>query len=163
MVTIDPQDYIGLTFLKGIEEDGQPFRVHVVRAIIDVEHKLKKGSVYIKFMCEVPNSTADEIPTYNKILDYINKEISEMDDDTEQLWRFHCIAAHQGPLWPTDKDWKGSTYNILIQWETGESTYEPLNLIASDDPVTCAEYAKKHGLLDKTGWKRSKQIANKGN
>jgi hypothetical protein len=30
------------------------------------------------------------------------------------------------------KDYKGSTYNVLVTWEPGESTYEPLNLIASE-------------------------------
>jgi hypothetical protein len=42
---------------------------------------------------------------------------------------------------------------VLVEWETGEITYEPLDLIASDDPVTCAEYAKKHNLLDIPGGK----------
>jgi hypothetical protein len=46
-----------------------------------------------------------------------------------------------------------------VEWETGETTYEPLDLIASDDPVTCAEYAMKHGLLDTDGWKRFRRYA----
>jgi hypothetical protein len=49
------------------------------------------------------------------------------------------------------KDYKGSTYNVLVAWETGASTYEPLDLIASDDPITCTEYALKHNLLDEPG------------
>ena len=47
----------------------------------------------------------------------------------------------------------------MVEWETGEITDEPLSLIAADDPVTCAEYAKKHDLLHLDGWKRLKQIA----
>jgi hypothetical protein len=43
---------------------------------------------------------------------------------------------------------------VLVEWETGETTYEPLDLIASDDPVTFAEYAKKNNLLEIPGWKR---------
>jgi hypothetical protein len=35
-------------------------------------------------------------------------------------------------------DYIGSTYNVLVEWETGESTYEPLDFIASDDPIPCA-------------------------
>ena len=31
-------------------------------------------------------------------------------------------------------------------------------MIAADDPVTCAEYAKKHDLLHLDGWKRLKHI-----
>jgi hypothetical protein len=47
----------------------------------------------------------------------------------------------------------------MIEWENGEITTEPLALIATDDPVTCAIYAREHGLLDKPGWKRFKNIA----
>ena len=47
----------------------------------------------------------------------------------------------------------------MVEWETGEITDEPLSLIAADDPVTCAEYAKKHDLLHLDGWKRFKHIA----
>ena len=35
----------------------------------------------------------------------------------------------------------------MVECETGEISDEPLSLIAADDPVTCAEYAKKHDLL----------------
>ena len=44
----------------------------------------------------------------------------------------------------------------MVEWETGEITEEPLSLIAADDPVTSAEYAKKHDLLHLDGWKRLK-------
>ena len=42
----------------------------------------------------------------------------------------------------------------MVEWETGELSEEPLSLIAADDFVTCAEYAKKHDLLLLDGWKR---------
>jgi hypothetical protein len=48
---------------------------------------------------------------------------------------------------------------VLVEWETGETTYDPLDLIASDDPVTCVEYAKKHNLLDIPGWKRFRRYS----
>ena len=35
-----------------------------------------------------------------------------------------------------------SKYNVQVEWETGEITFEPLSIIAADDPVTCAAYAK---------------------
>jgi hypothetical protein len=41
------------------------------------------------------------------------------------------------------------------EWENGEVSYEPLHMIAADDPVMCAIYAKDHGLLDTDGWKRT--------
>jgi hypothetical protein len=72
-----------------------------------------------------------------------------MESDTKQLFKFHHIAAHQGLLC-----WKGSSYNVVVEWETGETTYEPLNTIAANDPVPCAEYAKENNLLDTDGWKQ---------
>ena len=47
----------------------------------------------------------------------------------------------------------------MVEWESGEVTYEPLALIFKDDPITCAVYAKKHDLLDTTGWKHLKRYA----
>jgi hypothetical protein len=95
MVTIDPKDLIGRTFLMDTEDDGQRFRARVVRAVIDKEEELKKGAEYMKFICEVPNSTVDEILTYNQILDHIERDNNDLENDTEQLYKFRCIAAHQ--------------------------------------------------------------------
>jgi hypothetical protein len=113
----------------------------------------------MKFICEVPNSTADEIFTYNEILDHIEKDNNDMESDAEQLFKFCCIAAHQRPLRSSDKDWKVSSYNVLVEWETGETTYEHLMTIAADDPVTCAKYARENNLLDTEGWKQFRQLA----
>ena len=32
-------------------------------------------------------------------------------------------------------------------------------MIATDDPITCAEYASDNGLLDTLGWKRLQKFA----
>jgi hypothetical protein len=37
---------------------------------------------------------------------------------------------------------------MLVEWENGEITTEPLSVIAADNPVTCAVYAREHDLLD---------------
>ena len=65
----------------------------------------------------------------------------------QELNRFRAIIGHQGPLLASDPDWKGSKYEVQVEWETGEITFEPLSIIAADDPVTCAAYAKENDLL----------------
>jgi hypothetical protein len=40
-------------------------------------------------------------------------------------------------------DYNGLSYNVKVEWENGEITSEPLNVIATDDPVTCAIYARE--------------------
>ena len=45
--------------------------------------------------------------------------------------------------------------------ETGEITFEPLSIIAADDPVTCAAYAKENYLLALEEWRRFRSLAKK--
>ena len=71
------------------------------------------------------------------------------------------LIGHQGPLKPTDLNWKGSKFNVLVEWETGEKTYETLSVLAADAPVTCATYAIENDLLHIDGWKRSRNLAKK--
>ena len=48
-----------------------------------------------------------------------------------------------------------------VEWETGEISFEPLSIIAADDPVTCAAYAKENDLLALEGWCRFRSLAKK--
>ena len=50
---------------------------------------------------------------------------------------------------------------MLVLWENGEQTYEPLSILAKDAPVDCAKYAKKKNLLNKPGWKQFKRLAKR--
>ena len=45
----------------------------------------------------------------------------------------------------------------MIEWENGEITAEPLRAISADDPVTCADYARRNNLLDTEGWRHLKR------
>ena len=119
-----------------------------MEAIQEHENNLSKEDVRIKFRCTINDKEFEEIVLYNELLDHISKDETE-----EGLWKFKSISAHQGPLLPSDPAYRGSRYNVLVNWETGESTFEPLSTIAADDPVTCAIYAKDNGLLEEDGWR----------
>ena len=82
-------------------------------------------------------------------------------DDEAGESRFSSIDEHYGPLKKRDVEYKGSTWNVGVNWEGSEPTYEPLKLIAECDPVMCAIYAKKNGLLNLPGWKQFKNLASK--
>ena len=90
--------------------------------------------------------------SYVQILDHLDHQ-----EQHEDLYKFRAITGHQGPLSPQDENYKGSKYNVMV--ETCEITEEQLSMIAADDPVTCAEYAKKHDLLHLDGRERLKHIA----
>jgi hypothetical protein len=54
--------------------------------------------------------------------------------------------------------WSSRPTAVLVEWESGEITYKPLDMIGKDDPVTCAEYAHRMNLLITSGWKRFRHI-----
>ena len=93
----------------------------------------------------------------NELLNYI----SNSEEDNLVEWKFYKILAHEGPLPKLHPNYNGSTYNLQIEWENGKLTNEPLNIIASDNLVSCAMYSKKYDLLDKPGWKRFKALAKR--
>ena len=66
---------------------------------------------------------------------------------------FQKILDHQGPLKPGSSNYKGSAYNVKVLWEDNTETWEPLNILGKDDPVTLAKYAHEQNLLDMPGWK----------
>ena len=87
----------------------------------------------------------------------------EDNGETNIIWEFKRIKGHQGPLNKNYPDYKGSSYNVTNEWENGETTDEPLSIIAVDAPIACAKYAKKNNLLELPGWKRLQPIAKKMN
>ena len=86
------------------------------------------------------------------------RAIVEEEEPAPEVVKYNLeqILKHEGPLKPTDDGYKGCKWNVLVKWSTGEETWEPLNIIAQDTPVTCASYAKRHDLLNTPGWKRFK-------
>ena len=66
----------------------------------------------------LPTLPVDEIISYNQIIDYINKveeEKFEKKNESEELFKFNRITGHQGPLNTSDKHYKGSKYNVLME------------------------------------------------
>ena len=151
-----PDDLLGLTFLRQME-DGQTMRAKVVRKIRDTD---SENHQKIKFLIEVGDGL-DEILAYNELSDLIEQQNEAEAKGEMKIWSFKDIIGHQGPLKPSDKRYNGSTYNVLVQWEDGSETYEPLNVVIKDDPVTCARYALDHDLLDIPGWKTLKRTAKR--
>ena len=153
MANIDIPNLLGRSFLLPPEDNGER---HMAK-IIDIDDH-GQPLEDIKFLLKINKDQAEEIMSYNQLMDYIQKG-TDGEEDPDSLFKFRDIVAHQGPLESTDPNHKGSKYNVMVEWESGEVTYEPLTLISKDDPITCAVYAKKHDLLDTTGWKHLKRYA----
>ena len=146
MPIFEPTDLVGRIFLMDPSDNGEQYRAKILEAIVEDKEQLAKHPDHIKFLCSVNDEMYEEVLSYNEILDYINKQEEEAGEQAI-VWKFKRVAAHQGPLRKGDPGYNGSKYNVLIEWEDGEQTYEPLDTIAADDPVTCAIYAKENVCL----------------
>jgi hypothetical protein len=148
MPTFDPEDLLGRTFLLDHDPDGMRFRARIKHIAYDL---------WIKALISIDkgNKKIEEFITYAKHLEYIEKNEAE-EDYPKRIWKFWTIIGHQGPLMVTEPKYKGSRYNVQVKWETRETTFEPLSVISDDDPITCAIYSKKTGLLNQQGWKHLK-------
>lgn len=161
--SFDPEDLIGRSYLMDPEKNGERFRAKIIEKIIERENDVEEGLNNIgktKFLVSIEGSKQPkQIVDYNVILDHINKQMDDNPDPSEVYWKFKRIVSHQGPLQSSHPDYKGSLYNVMLEWEDGQFTYEPLKMIGADDPVTCALYAKQNNLLDAPGWKQFRGIA----
>lgn len=154
-----PMELIGKTYLGETQEDGQRFRMRIVKAIADHKANINKHPEMVKFLVQNKSKDLEQILTYQDIIEHIqNNEINDDTNINEQYLKFKNIIAHQGPLTQFDPAYKGSKYNVMVEWEDGECTYEPLSIIAEDDPISCATYGRVNGLLDSPGWKRFKRF-----
>ena len=70
-----------------------------------------------------------------------------------ELLTYSQILDHQGPLKPHDPKYHGSSCNVLVSWDDGTQTWEPLHLMANQDLVALAKYAQEHDILNMLGWK----------
>jgi hypothetical protein len=147
------EELMGRTFLFDTK-DGQKLRAQVIRKINDQDAKNHQN---IKLLCNVGDDGAEEIITYQEICDLLEEQDNQ-DRDEDRLWTFKQIVGHTGPLTYKDEKWQGSQYNVRVLWEDNTITEEPLKTFAKDDPVTVAEYANKHGLLETQGWKHLRNI-----
>jgi hypothetical protein len=131
-VIVDPQELLGCTFLMDTQEDGQRLRACIIECISNHEANVCHSDDHVKFRISVNEDEYKEIITYNELMDFIDKN----QENDAIVWQFRCIVGHQGPLLWHDKDYNGSRFNVLVEWENGEITTEPLSVIAADNPVT---------------------------
>jgi len=156
--SFDPDNLVGRTYLKQPEEDGSRFRARIVERLASHDKDLAETPEMIQFRCKVSDDDYEEIVAYNDIVNFIE---DEQVDGEDGVWKFHEILDHEGPLSESHKKYMGSKWNVLLRWESGEQTWEPLAQVAKDDPVTCAIYAKNQNLLEKPGWLQFRKLASK--
>jgi len=150
---LPPDKMIDRTFLMPPEEDSTQHRAKII-ALIDnhlAENDFEKQPKRVKFKCLV-NDKYEEVVAYNDMVDYI-----KTNDTWDGVWKFRRILDHKC-VTRSDKNYMQCSVNVLIEWESGETSWQPLHRkdkagIYDCDPVTVAIYACENILLDAKGWK----------
>ena len=152
-----PDELPGMTFLRETP-DGQKVRAEVVRKINDQNAQNHKD---IMFILKLGTNDAEELMSYVEICDRLEQTLAEDKakvENGEKLYFFDEITDHVGPLAPGSKGYNGSRYNVKVRWDDGSETWEPLNSMIAQDPVTCAVYAREKNLGNLDGWKKLKKF-----
>ena len=113
MANIDIPNLLGRSFLLPPEDNGER---HMGK-IIDIDDH-GQPLEDIKFKLKINKDQAEEIMSYNQLMDYIQKG-TDAEEDPDSLFKFRDIVAHQSPLESTDPNHKGSKYNVIVEWESG--------------------------------------------
>jgi len=138
--TVDPLAMIGRTFLLDPNEDGEVLRAEVKEVFdpVDGETGLLKVKV----------GDSDEIMTYDAVIEGINRqhEREATQSSEERVWIYKTVLDHRKT--------KNGKFEVKVQWEDDQVSWEPLSTLATDDPVFMAQYALDNDLLSTPGWKR---------
>ena len=157
---LDPEECIGRSVLMPVQKDGTRPRATVMERVDEHKKNLATNPDYIRYRVKVGNNEDwEEVVAYNELMDVVQS--NKLDDGA---WTFKSVIGHSGPLTKNDPGYNGSSYNVLIRWETGEQTHEPLSDFANssnDAKLCCAVHARKNNLLEKPGWKQFKKLAKR--
>ena len=148
---------MGLSFLKELD-DGQKVRAEVINKLNDMDSTNHQN---IKFILKLGDGEVEELISYVELSDAISELIDDEEANPDCPFIYKGIVGHKGPLHAKDNEYKGSKFNVKVQWEDGSVTWEPLSIMAKDDPITCAVYAKDNNLLETDGWKTLRKYARR--
>ena len=157
MSIINFDDLLGRTFLLPMDENGERKRATISEHVNDLCQEQVSREDQLRFKLKIDGDQLDDLISYNQLMEYLEDK-TDTGPLEDGLYRFKCIKDHKGPYTSSDPEYDGSSYNLLIEWEPGEQTWEPPSNIIASDPYTCAVYAEEHNLLNTPGWKLLKNM-----
>ena len=129
-------------FLLPVDENGERKRA----TISDHVHTLDQAQVpredQFRFKLKINGEQLGDLFSYNELMEYLENNFYTGQHE-DGLYKFKSIKDHRGPYTSTDPEFLGIIYNLHIEWETGEMTWELLSNIIVDDPYSSAVYAKR--------------------
>jgi hypothetical protein len=142
--TFDIKGLLGGTFITNPTEEGEQHRAEVVEACSTGETTADGQDAMLRFKCKHGDRFLEEVMSYNKML-----ELCDRDLDKDNMHQIEAILPD------TIGDWE-----VRVQWASGVTTWNALNLTLSNDSVSVSIFATHTKLLQTPGWKRCKPCMN---
>ena len=149
MSTINLDD-LWENFLLPMGENGERKRATISDHVYTLDHTQVSREDKPSFILKIEGEQLDDLISYNQLMEYLEDNF-DTGQHEDRLYKFKSIKHHRGPYTSTDSEYLGSSFNLLIEWESGEMTWEPSNNIIADDLYSCAVYAKKFDMLNTPG------------
>ena len=122
----NPEDLVGRTFLLPPGDNGERLRAKVTRKVVeDIEKTDGERIQKLSYILGIGNGKVEELISYNQLVDHLEDAANEDSEISDDLYKFRALIDHQGPLNPTDSNWKGCKFNVLVEWETGRKLMNP--------------------------------------
>ena len=116
-------DLLGRTFLLPMDESGERKRATISEHVNDLCQEQVSREDQLRFKLKIDGDHLDDLISYNQPMEYLEDK-TDTGPLEDGFYRFKCIKDHKGPYTSSDSIHNGSSSNLLIEWETGEQTWE---------------------------------------
>ena len=120
--------YWGRPFLLPMDENGERKRATISEHVKDLCQQQVSREDQLRVKLKIDGDQLADLISYNQLMEYLEDK-TDTGPLEDGLYRFKCIKDHKGPYTSSDPEYNGSSYNLLIDWEPGEQTWEPLSNI----------------------------------
>ena len=121
-----PGDFVGRTFLLPPGDNGERLRVKVTRKVVeDIKQSDGERVQILSFILGIGNGKLEEIISYNQLVYHLEAATNDDNEIRDDLLKFRALIGHQGPLKPTDPNWKGCRFNVPVGWKLGRRLMNP--------------------------------------
>ena len=123
MSIIHFDDLLGRTFLLPMDENGERKMATISEHVNDLYQAQVSREDQLRFKLKTDGDQLDDLISHNQLMEYL-EDRTDTGPLESGFYRFKSIKDHKGPYTSSDPAYNGSSYNLLIERETGEQTWE---------------------------------------
>ena len=147
MPTVNIKSLRKRSFITNPDDEGEQFRATITDVQPTGEYTADGEEPILRFTCQKDNRIFEEVTSYNKMLEWCDRDL-----DKDDMHRLETILDHRKAKLPSTK----GKWEVLVQWASGVRSWNCLNLTYTDDPVTVSLCALRNHLLETDGFRRCK-------